>query len=123
MIDVVVRDLFGRHIGGRADDDAFHRVCEIALSFAVGLAQFCQTEIENFHVTVGANHDVFRLDVAVNDSGLCAAASASQTCDDDRKRFFELQIRSLDQLAHGFAFDKFGGDVIDAVRRFRLRKS
>ena len=32
------------------------------------LAEFRQPEIQNLHVTIGPQHDVFRFDVAMNDA-------------------------------------------------------
>jgi hypothetical protein len=41
-----------------------------------GINQFRQTEVEDFHVTILANHHVLRLDVAMDDAGRRAPLQA-----------------------------------------------
>ena len=115
MVNFAIAHLFGRHIGGRADNHAFHRiVCQALLKFGV-FGQLCQTEIENLHETVGTQHYIFRLDVAVNDSGFVRRRQSLAGLRDNGKRLFEINAAN-DQISDGFAFDVFGGDIVNAVR-------
>ena len=54
--------LFGRHVGGRAEDLAVHRDGDFA-HFAAG-----QAEVHEVRLAVAIDHDVGRLQVAVDDA-------------------------------------------------------
>ena len=43
------------------------------------LGQLGDPKVEHLHITVGAQHDVLRLDIAMDDAGLVCGASAPVT--------------------------------------------
>ena len=69
--------LFGRHIiGGSHHRTRIRLDMCLRFGFRIGFAnaralfdEFCQTKIQNLNDAIAADHNVFRLDVAVNDPG------------------------------------------------------
>jgi hypothetical protein len=72
VVEVIARELFGRHVMRRADDHAGPGLrcewsgCFLPLGRREGLRE---AEVENLDQLVAGDHDVRRLDVTVDDSG------------------------------------------------------
>src|SRR4029453_9583312 len=82
-----------------------------------------EAEIENFHVAVRPDHDVFRLDVAMYD----ARGMRRSQCADDLRRYVEgladRQFRPRHSPAQRGALDIFGCDEMPALGLADLENS
>src|SRR5207253_9762588 len=64
--------LLWRHVGGSAYNQTrsrpHHSSCRrfVVRGNCLLLSQLCKPEVQNFHITVGTKHYIFRLDVTVN---------------------------------------------------------
>ena len=107
-------DLLRRHVGRRAHDGAWNG-CERPRR-AIRLFDARQAEIEDLQPPGGGAHDVFRLEIPVDDAGGMRR----------RERFCEFQCRArdigggrscarLDLVAQRAAVDELRGDVERAV--------
>src|SRR4030095_4451226 len=70
--------------------------------------------IQNLYISVGADHYVLGLNVAMDDPGPVCGFKCFGNLRDDRQNFF--QTKSTDQLAKRFSIDEFGRDVMASVR-------
>ena len=93
-------------------------------SVALLLAQLGQPEVQHLHDTIFAQHDVFRLDVTMNNSVLVGDGKRSGDLYGDVQCSVWPQAllwRVLQMLAERLAFDVLGYDVVSAasfLRRF-----
>ena len=109
--DRAIRNLLGRHVGGRADDRA-----------GAGRVAFLKpgdAEVHDFHASIGHDADVRRFDVAVNHAALMREMQTGEHFDRDvqlaleRERIAQRdhvgeitpldQLHRDEQLAFGFA--------------------
>ena len=89
--------LFGRHVGGGAENDAGHgahvtdgrRILQVA-GGRIALDGFGEAEVENFHDGVGTDFYVGRLQVAVNDAAIVRGFQAFSNLAGDGQRIFEF---------------------------------
>src|SRR5688572_28620298 len=68
-------------------------------------------EIEDLHDSIGAEHDVFRFDVAVDDAGAMRDAQSAGDLAGNVERFFRRQVPLGYSLAQRRPFDKLSRDV------------
>ena len=111
--------LLGRHVAGRAHDEAGfgHRMnCRsIVAAFGFRPGQFGQTEIQNFHSAVAGDKKVFRLQVTMDDALLVRRRQSA--------RHLQAVVNCLaggeravpQSLAQGFAFQQLRDDVRRAL--------
>src|SRR5262245_44352843 len=78
-----------------------------------------QSEVQYLHVTVGPQHDIFGLDVAVSDPGGVRRRQRAGGLDRHFQRFGRLHSAVSDHLAERAAFDEFGRDEMYAARFLR----
>ena len=79
------------------------------------LDELGQAEVQDFDVSVTpAEHDVFRLDVSMNDACFMRGAEGVSRLDSDVEHLAQLHARALHALAQSFAIDELGGDKVDA---------
>ncbi len=111
---------FGSHIGGSAARGshglhAFGGVVGVAAPGAAGDA-----EVENLHPVAGGNHDVFGLDVAVNDAFFVRGLQSLAALSGNGEEFIGGD-RLFKAVTQGLAFDvlhyypKFAGVLDDVV--------
>ena len=67
-------------------------------------------EVDHFHDVIVPDHDVFRLDVAVNEPHLVGRRQRRADGDDDVERLDQAQRPVLQPLAETLAVDVLGGD-------------
>src|SRR5580658_390431 len=72
-----------------------------------------QAEIQHLDVSVGADHDIFRLDVAVHDTGGVGDGQGLRDLAADVKQFLDGQT-GVGQGTEGMAFNKLHRDVTAA---------
>ena len=96
--------LLGRHVGGRADDHAHLRSAPGAVSVgefvasavadgARGSQRLGETEVEHLHRAVGADLDVRRLEIAMDDALLVRRLERVGDLPRDRQRLGERNRR------------------------------
>src|SRR2546422_955097 len=105
--------LFGRHIKHGAQQLTV--ACQARGLFTVETRerQLGEAEIENFYVAVAAHHNVFRLQVAVDDSRLMRGLQSFQDLPNDLNRLCGGQAVA-DERANRLSFNKFGDDKLPA---------
>jgi myo-inositol-1(or 4)-monophosphatase len=74
-----------------------------------------QSEVEHLDVAVAAQHQVLRLDVAVDDARLVRGRERARGADADVQHVGDRHLLAADLLAQRLAVDVLGGDVVDAV--------
>ena len=74
-----------------------------------------QPEIQHFHESVRAQHDVFGFDVAVNDARRVRRIQRIGDLHGDVQRVKLRQGFAFDSPAQRFAFDVVAGDVMNAL--------
>ena len=70
-----------------------------------------QSEIEDLHPPVFCEEDVFRFEIAMNDSGIVGSAEAACNLDAQVERLTQPQRAFAQAFAQGFAMQQFGDDV------------
>lgn len=80
----------------------------------------CQAEIQHLDISIAANHDIFRLDIAVHDTGGVSHGQSPRDLATDVKQFLDRDTGSYKET-EGLAFDKLHGDVT-ARWRYRLHR-
>ena len=79
------------------------------------LDQLRQAEVQHFNQAVMPQHDVFRLDVAVNDSGLVGAGERARNLDGHVERPMQFELITRQTPPQRLAFDVFGADEVSPV--------
>ena len=79
--------LLRRNVEQRSHDGAGRAVLERRLR----LGELGQAEVEHLHVAVGPQHDVFRLDVAVDDAGVVRGGERAGDADGDVEHFAGIE--------------------------------
>jgi hypothetical protein len=124
--------LLGRHVGGRAEDDALlrRRQAECRRLREAGrrarrlaLERFGEAEVEHLHAPLGRHLHVRRLEVAVDDALLVRRVERAGDLDRDRERLVDRQRPLRDPLGERLAFDQFEDEEPRAVRSRRGRGS
>ena len=100
--------LLGGHVAGGADHAA--RLGGVWGGGFAGLQDSGEPEIDDLDEAVGAEHDVFRLDVAMNDAGAVGGIKGGGALEADGEGFFGWEWSGGETLAESDAFDEFGGD-------------
>src|SRR6266576_1048646 len=77
-------------------------------------------KVEHFYVSVRPEHDVLRLDVAMDNSRLMGGGEGTCHLDREVNSFTQLNSRAHHTLAQRLAFDQFTGYVISQVIRADL---
>lgn len=113
MIDGLAADLLGAHVEGRP-----HRDAGLGQGHAFALErQLGQSEVGDLRFPLAGEHDVFGLDIAVDDAGLPGDLQSGGDLlqNVQREGDFEgaLFLHEVSQVA---ALHVFLGDVFDAVR-------
>src|SRR5579883_917265 len=106
-------DLLRRHIGGCSHDAPRSGCCNRIVGAPRDWDTFGESKIEYLHITVEADHDVGRLQVAVDDScGVRGAQSFENLARNlDRSVGRTLrELRPLQPIPQSLPFDKLGDD-------------
>jgi hypothetical protein len=74
--------------------------------------QLCNPEVEHFHVSVRPEHDVLRLDVAMDNAGFVSGGERACHLDRNIDGFANLHSPAQQTLPQGLAFDQFAGYVM-----------
>src|SRR4029077_15531821 len=70
---------------------------------------------EHFHVSVRPEHDVLRLDVAMDNAGLVGGSERTHDLDHDVNSFTQRHSPTAQTLPQCLAFDQFTRDVVDGL--------
>jgi hypothetical protein len=117
LVDRSATGLLRRHVAGTADDCAGHRttgyrrrIRNIDGSAFIG-ERLCQSEIEHFHLAVGRELDVRRLQVAVNDAAFVRRFERLRDLLRNLQSFIDRNRAALDSFAEGFTLDQLHDDA------------
>ena len=118
-VDPGAGELLGRHVRRRPDDRAGLRVVaagdDAGVAAALRGVQAGDAEVGDAHAPVGADEDVVRLDVAVDDAGAVRRRQAGAGLQEHRDDLRPAS-RALGQPArHGRALDELHGQVHRAL--------
>src|SRR5262249_20501453 len=75
--------------------------------------EFCNSKVEHLHISVRPEHDVLRLDVAMNNSRLVSGGERTRDLDSDVDSFTQLYRSAGQTLTQRLAFDQFAGDIMN----------
>ena len=85
----------------------------------VNFRKLCQSEVENFDVTVRTDHDIFGLDITMRNPGSMRRLQSTRYLDRNiqtpRRDSF---ARSRHVLAQRYSVNKFSGDVMQPIFLF-----
>ncbi len=121
MVERAAGDLFRRHVGGCAQDDADLRLCGShggVAGGALGVDVFCEAEIEDFDAAVMGDHDVGGFEVAMDDA---LFVRGGERVGDSLGDFDDLRGRKatgVREAVERLAFDEFHGEEVDAFGFF-----
>src|SRR5439155_8730233 len=111
--------LFRRHVTNgsqyrpRIGLSECHRSCPVRRSLGEGgFGKLCNPEIEHFHVAVPPEHNVARVDVAMNNPGFMGGGERACHLDRNIDSFTDLDSPAPETLTQCFAFDQFTGNVV-----------
>ena len=91
-----------------------HRSCPVRRSLGKGgFGELCNPEVEHFHVPIRPEHDVLRLDVAMDNAGFVGGSERSRHLNRDVNSFTQLHSPAHETLAQCLAFDQFTGYVVN----------
>jgi hypothetical protein len=74
--------------------------------------KLCNPEVEHFHVSVGPEHDVLGLDVAMYDASSVGGCERTDDLDHDVNSFTQRHSAAPQTLPQCLAFDQFTRDVV-----------
>src|SRR5262249_45405962 len=77
------------------------------------LGKLCNSKIEHFYVSVSPKHDVLRLNVAVDNTGVVSSDQRTRHLDGDVNSFTQLHRSVLQAFAQRFALDQFTSNVMN----------
>ena len=113
-IELPAFDLLRAHVQRRAHGDAHLR--ELQRLFPA--ADAGQTEIGHFHFAGAGEHDIFRLDVAVDDAAVGGFAQGGGHLPDDGQAHLHIgRALAGNVLRQVLPFDIFLGDVMEVVNQ------
>src|SRR5689334_22414357 len=95
--------------------DAFRVARPQARFRGLGKCELGQTEVKDLNQAVRADHDVFRLDVAMHYPGAVRGVQRARYLASYVDRFFKSQALPADSLPYGFSLDVFGGNESQAL--------
>ena len=118
--------LFGRHVGGGAEDRAFlglqTPVCgrgsrrhPFVDRLAAGVGELRQSEVEHLEWTFIADHDVGRLEVPVKNAGGVCGCQRVRDLNGVAERGADTQPAAANQMSERGARDVLHRDEVDAV--------
>ncbi len=105
--------LAARLLGRDVDQRPHHRAGVAVLQRIV--QELRQAEVEHFDVPVVAQHDVLRLDVAVDDARLVGRPESARHADTDAEHLTDAQLMLGDLFAQGRAVDVLRGDEMRPI--------
>src|SRR6266480_3526536 len=79
------------------------------------LGELCNPKVEHFHVSVRPEHDVLRLNVAMNNSRLVCGGERTRDLDRDVNGFTQLHSSALQTFTQRLALNQFTSDVMNRV--------
>ena len=74
-----------------------------------------EAEIEHFDEAVGTEHDILRLDVAMDQAGGVGGVERRRDLDRDVERFVDTHRPALQALPKCFAIDELGDEVVQSL--------
>src|SRR4029077_8090198 len=80
-----------------------------------GFGKLCNPKVEHFHVSVPPEHDVLRLDVAMDNPSFMGGSERACHLDGDVNSFTDLHSPAHQTLPQCLAFDQFAGYVMSGV--------
>src|SRR5205823_7903173 len=93
-----------------------HRSCSVRRSLGEGgFGKLCNPEVEHFHVSVRPEHDVLRLDVAMDNAGFVGGGERTRHLDRGVNSFTQLHPPAHQTLTQCLAFDQFTGYVMSRM--------
>ena len=113
-IDIQSARLFRRHVVWRTHDHTRLRTQHgrrLRLA-ARGGEQLGQAEVQYLYDAILAQHDVLRLDVTMDDSGLMRCGQRRRDLRGNTEQFTDRDWRLNHALPQGVALDEFGGDEL-----------
>ncbi len=113
-IGVFAESLFGRHVGGRADNGACLSEGGLGV-FAGGDVAFGEAEVEDLDQAGGRDHDVGGFQIAMGDAGGVGDGEGGGNLAENFERGGSGAEREV--VVESLAFDEFHGDEVDAVDR------
>ena len=129
-------DLLGRHVGHRAHHDPLARLqerlvrCHVLRTCRTGTCsthrrtshashcrtQFREAEVEHLDAAVGGDHDVGRLEIAVDDALVVRGGQCVGDRERDRHQAFTGQTAVGNQSIERLTLDQLHREEVDAVR-------
>src|SRR6266487_6349795 len=118
FINVPAARLLGRHVTNgsqyRAEIGLNQQQCFVSRRryrhFLLG--KLCNPKVEHFHVSVRPEHDVLRLDVAMDNAFIVRSGDRTRYLDRDVNSFTQLHRPAREKLAQCVAVDQFTGYVM-----------
>ena len=118
LIDRCTTRLFWRHVRNGSEYRAqvgfnqqkrfvFRHRCRCFL-----FGKLCDPEVEHFHISVRSEHNVPRVDVAMDNPGLMGGGECACYLNRNIDRFTQLHSPAHQTLTQGLAFDQFAGNVV-----------
>src|SRR4029077_12250728 len=111
LIDRRTARLFRRHVTNGSQDRAqvglgqCHRSSPVRRSLDEGgFGKFCNPEVEHLHVSIRPEHDVLRLDIAMDNSRLMGGSESTRHLDRDLNSFTDLDSPAHQTLTQCLAF-------------------
>src|SRR6266542_3629739 len=103
-VNLQCASLFWRHVGDRTHYFSWLGLSQrLRARFIIESRRLCfqfrQTEVQYFHDTVASQHDVFRLDVSVNDSGFMCGCQGQRYLIGNIQRFNQFQFTAAQLLS------------------------
>ncbi len=90
-----------------------HRSCPVRRSLGEGgFGKLCNPKVEHFHVSVPPEHDVLRLDVAMDNAGFVSGGERIRHLDRHVNGVAQLHWSAHQTLTQRLAFDHFTGYIM-----------